>query len=84
MTNRNYSLHVMKDDEDNFFHCVFEERTQQAIDFFYFLDDAVEVAQFMEKGGAFNGFTPAFMLREVNVWHTTEDLNNKFAEFFDG
>lgn len=82
--NKNYSLHVMEDGEGNFFHCVFEEQTQQVIDFYYFLDDAVETAKFMESGGAFAGFTPAFMLREVNVGHTTEDLNSKFTEFFDG
>lgn len=73
---RNYSLHVVEDDDGNFFHCVFEEQTQQAIGFYYFMDDAKEIATFMESGGAFNGFTPAFMLIDPA---TKTDPNSKFT-----
>lgn len=76
---RNYSLHVVEDDDGNFFHCVFEEQTQQAIGFYYFMDDAKEITTFMESGGAFNGFTPAFMLREAPVKKTKEYLNTEFS-----
>lgn len=76
---RNYSLHTVQDDDGNFFHCVFEEQTQQVYDFFYFLDDAKNCIGFLESGGAFNGFTPAYMLREVPVKKTKDDLNTEFS-----
>jgi hypothetical protein len=76
---RNYSLHVVQDDEGNFFHCVFEETTQQVYDFFYFLDDAKECVDFLEAGGAFNGFTPAFILKEAPVRKSKEHLNTEFS-----
>lgn len=76
----NYTLHVVEDDEGNFFHCVYEELTQQVYDFFYFLDDAKDCIEFLEQGGAFAGFTPAFMLKEVNFKKTTEELNLQFDD----
>lgn len=78
----NYTLHVLQDEDQNFFHCVFEEPTQQVIGFYYFLDDAKEVADFMNSGGAFDGFTPHFMLNDVNIDYTTEELNSVFDRVF--
>jgi hypothetical protein len=74
-----YNIHTLKDDEGDFFFCVYEEATEQAIDFFYFRDDAVEMVKFMEAGGAFNGFTPRFILIEVPVPVTVPDLNQRFS-----
>lgn len=76
---RNYSLHAVQDDEGNFFHCVFEEQTQQVYDFFYFLDDAKECIRFLESGGAFSGYTPAFILKDIPVRKTKNDLNTEFS-----
>lgn len=78
--NKNYSLHMVKSDDGEIFHCVFEEQTQQAIDFFYFLDDAVETVNFLENGGAFDGFTPGFMLQEINI---PIDTNEKIKQIFE-
>ena len=41
---------------------VFEKKTEQVIESFYFEDDAKAYMQFLEKGGAFDGFTPSFIL----------------------
>lgn len=71
-----YSIHTLKSDDGDFFFCVYEEATEQAIDFFFFRDDAKKVSKFMESGGAFAGFTPSFVLRKVQVPNT--DLNQKF------
>lgn len=80
--NKNYSLHTVQSDEGDFFHCVFEEQTQQAYDFFYFLDDALDCIKFLENGGAFAGFTPAFMLKEINRDINSGELNEKINDLF--
>jgi hypothetical protein len=79
MFEKKYSLHMVESNEGEIFHCVFEEKTQQVIDFFYFLDDAIETAQFMETGGAFDGYTPGFMLKEINI---PVDNNEKIQSIF--
>ena len=76
----NYTLHIVEDDEGNFFHCVFEEQTQQVYDFFYFLDDADACIKFLNDGGAFAGFTPSFMLREVNMNKSADEINVEFDD----
>ena len=60
-----YSIHSLQSEEDDFFFGVYEEQSEQVIDFFYFHEDAEKIIDFMERGGAFAGFTPAFMLRSV-------------------
>jgi hypothetical protein len=70
-----YEIHTLKDDQDMFFWGVWEKESEQAIDFFYFKEDADKCAKFMENGGAFAGFTPSFMLRECK---TGKDLNQEF------
>jgi hypothetical protein len=64
---KNYEIHTLKDDEDMFFWCVWEKASEQAIDFFYFEEDARKAAKFLENGGAFAGFTPGFILKEVKT-----------------
>ena len=76
-----YNVYPMSD-EGNFFYCVFENATQQAYDFFFFEEDAKECADFLENGGAFNGFTPSFMLREVKIPLEKQDINSKFNNAF--
>jgi len=70
-----YTIHTLEHEGD-FFYAVFEEQSEQVIDFYYFYDDALKVSKFMEKGGAFNGFTPAFILRTVPK--ITSNLNEEF------
>jgi hypothetical protein len=78
-----YEIHSVKDDEGNLFHCVYETATDQPIDFFYFLEDAQRCQKFLESGGAFDGFTPSFMLINFTAPKTSENLNAEFKEAFE-
>lgn len=73
-----YEIHSMQTEEGDFFFGVYEKQTEQVIDFFYFHEDAEKIVDFMEKGGAFNGFTPTFMLRSVP--RAKSDLNQDFND----
>jgi hypothetical protein len=62
--------------EDNDFRWVVHEAsTDQIIDTFIFEDEAQEYCEFLEEGGAFNGFTPTFMLNKVEI---PMDINDMF------
>jgi len=74
----NYTLHVLTDDDNGTFYCVFEEQTQQVYDFFYFEEDAVSCISFLNSGGAFDGFTPNFMLKQVFI----DDVDTAFTGVF--
>lgn len=75
-----YSVHSIQDKETgDFYHAVFEEETQQVIQFHYFLDDAQSQANFFENGGAFRGFTPSYMLIEVPLQRSKEQLNMQLS-----
>jgi len=67
--------------ENDFIWQVTEITTDQVIKRFFFEDDALEYANFLEDGGAFDGFTPIFMLREVVVQNDL-DYNQKFEALF--
>lgn len=70
-----YTVHTIEDDGD-FFFALFENNTHQVIDFFYFQEDAMKCSQFMENGGAFDGFTPSFILRTIK---DPTEINQKFT-----
>jgi hypothetical protein len=74
---KNYEIHTLKDEEDMFFWCVWEKASEQVIDFYYFQDDAEECAKFLENGGAFAGFTPAFILKEMKLQRNVDQEFNK-------
>jgi hypothetical protein len=76
----NYEIHTVTDDESNVFHCVYEKQTEQPFDFFFFLDDAQDCMEFLESGGAFDGFTPSFMLISFTCPRSKDDINAKFSE----
>lgn len=65
---------------DDYFWNVCEKKTNQIVRTFYFEEDAIKMANFMEKGGAFDGFTPAFMLIIVKL--PNEDVNQRFSRIF--
>jgi len=73
-----YTTHLVEDQENNFYHVVYEHATEQVIDYFFFEDDAVEYTLFLNKGGAFDGFTPKFILTEIKYPNHNEVLNRKF------
>lgn len=75
-----YSIHkVVHSGEE--FYCIYENATNQVIDFFAFIEDASETVKRMSKGKGFDGFTPAFMLNS-SFTHQTVDINSKFKEIF--
>lgn len=76
---RKYSVvasHVV----DDFVWNVYEHATDQIIDTFFFEEDAVEFADFLENGGAFDGFTPAFLIAKVQL--PKESVNQAFSRVF--
>ena len=58
---------------------VYENASEHVIDIFYFEDEAMEYAEFLEDGGAFDGFTPTFVLTPVAL---PDDINQKFNNLF--
>lgn len=72
-----HSIKTIQDDQNNFFYCLYEHATDQALNFYYFEEDALARKKFLDSGGAFDGFTPSFMLIIPN---TNKDTNKKFEE----
>lgn len=75
-----YSVHLVEDNENNFFHVVYEHATEQVIDYFFFAEDAYDYGLFLNKGGAFDGFTPKFILTEIKYPNNTASINRKFED----
>jgi hypothetical protein len=73
-----YYVLPLETDEHDFIWCVMENQTEQLIQAFGFEEDALEYANFLEDGGAFAGFTPSFVLREVVI---QKDMNKEFTSF---
>ena len=59
--------------------CVIEARTGYTIESFYFEPDAQQYSDFLNKGAAFDGYTPKFMLTKVVV---PDAINSKFSQTF--
>lgn len=66
-------------DKNDFFYALYEHASDQVLDFYYFEEDAMDRKSFLDSGGAFDGFTPAFMLTEVKH----KDPNKQFAEIVE-
>lgn len=67
--------------ENDFIWQVTEVPTDQVIREFFFEDDALEYANFLANGGAFDGWTPSFILRQTQI---SDDINQRFSTLFDG
>jgi hypothetical protein len=78
MDSTNYDVLLVEDD-DCAFWAVLENKTEQPIDFFYFEEDAKEYKQFLNSGGAFDGFTPSFVLKEVVLPKDDYAINDEFS-----
>lgn len=61
-----YTLHTLKDENNDPLYCILENATEQVVDAFLFKDDAHRRFKFLTRGGAFDGFTPAFILKKVS------------------
>lgn len=77
----NYIVKPVHTDDDDFVWCVIETPTDQIIQVYAFEEDASAYCEFLNEGGAFDGFTPTFMLREVVVQNDL-DYNQKFEALF--
>lgn len=53
-----------------------ETETEHVIGYYFFEEDARKAARFMEKGGAFDGWTPSFILQDVEIF---KDINQEFS-----
>jgi hypothetical protein len=62
----------------DFIWCVMENKTEQLIQAFEFEEEAEEYKDFLINGGAFDGFTPSFILREVVL---NRNMNQEFSDF---
>lgn len=74
----NYFVMPINTEDMDFIWCVMEANTNQLIRAFEFEDEAFEYAEFLDDGGAFDGWTPSFILQEVAI---PQDLNREFASF---
>lgn len=61
---------------DDFMWEVYEIESEHVIGRFFFEDDAIKSARFMERGGGFDGFTPTFILIPVAA---PRDINLEFS-----
>ena len=75
----NYHIMPLKTDDFDFIWCVMETSSDQLIRAFEFEDEAEEYCDFLNGGGAFDGWTPPFILQEVVF---PQDLNREFSSFF--
>ena len=71
-----YTIHEVEH-EGILFYCVYENASEQVVDFYVSRDDAVNQKKFLDDDGAFSGFTPSFILKKVT---TPEEINTKFEE----
>ena len=77
---RLYYINEVGSNEARFF-TVYERTTGHILSFHVFYDDAFKVANFMDRGGAFFGFTPRFILKEVPVnKFKKKDINDNFKK----
>lgn len=74
-----YKHYAKFDENDMLLWHVYEVQTGQVVDSFFFEEDALQRATEMERGKAFAGFTPSFILKKVPL---QTDINEAFvAEF---
>lgn len=76
---KGYKIHEVLDERTGtMYYCVYEETSEQVVNFYGFRDEAERHKTFLEQGGAFSGFTPAFMLNEVSL--PKGNVNEKFVK----
>jgi len=71
---KNYIVEPSENNGD-FVWSVIETQTDQIIQSKVFAEEAEAYARFLNNGGAFNGFTPNFMLQEVVI---SDNINDQF------
>jgi hypothetical protein len=71
-----YNVIALRTEDNDYIWCVMEQDTEQLIRAFEFEDDADSYCEFLSAGGAFDGFTPSFILQEVANYR---DINREFS-----
>lgn len=71
---KNYIVEPSENDGD-FVWSVIETQTDQVIESYVFEEEAEAYAEFLNRGGAFNGFTPSFVLNQVVI---SDNINDQF------
>lgn len=79
MTERLYTYYPEFGNDDCLYWRVYENKTNQVIESFFFEDDAQEFMEKMENGQAFAGFTPSFIVRKIPL---IKDINEAFSAEF--
>jgi len=74
----NYHIVPLKTEDFDFIWCVIETSSRQLIKAYEFEDESEEYCKFLNKGGAFDGWTPSFILQEVVM---QSDVNQEFKSF---
>lgn len=62
-----FDIQTVNVDDQTTIYFVHEEPTDQYINWFLTGNQAMDYVNFLKRGGAFNGWTPAFMLVETEV-----------------
>lgn len=75
---KKYSFEPINNEGD-FMWQLYEEQTEQIIGHFFFEEDCAKMARFMENGGAFDGWTPGFILQDLGI---ERDINLEFSSVF--
>ena len=73
-----YYVMPLATEDNDFIWCVMENQTDQLIRAFEFEDEAKKYNKFLNRGGAFDGYTPSFILQEVA---SLIDVNQEFSSF---
>lgn len=74
-----YKYYPELDNDENLIWYVQEIASDQIVAEFFFEEDAIELVKFLTNGGAFAGFTPAFIIRKVLLG---KDINEAFSAEF--
>lgn len=74
---KNYEVIPLSLGHADYAWCVYEHPTEQVIKSYDFSEDAEKYCKFLNRGGAFDGWTPSFLLREVTV---NKNLNQEFNQ----
>jgi len=67
-------------DTGDFMWSVYEKSTEQFVESFFFEEDAKQFVRMNDRGGAFAGFTPAFMVQRA---YKPKNINEEFSASFE-
>ncbi len=73
---KKYDVNPVSTNDEDFYWQLYEIASERIIATFPFREDAQKAADWMDKGGAFNGFTPGFILINTNT------IDEKFEKAF--